>query len=267
MPAVYAVTGATGVASIGNATVADGGSDVTTGLAWGRYGGTPGATIGITDRISGANLGTLDVSKQSMHFITSGVQSGPVALPVSGTATYTLIGNTNPTDNLGNVGTLGSATVKANFSAQTVTTAVELSVAGSTWAAGAKNIPIVGRCVRGQEKQPRHRRARRYQEWIVVQHLGQNHRRIFRIHWQWRRADVHAEPGRTFERGRHDGVGSCRLQALRRALRLVPARTSRSETRADCAHRREMTSTSSPAMRSSRSPACTCRLRAPRRRS
>lgn len=143
IPAVYAVTGATGVASIGSATVADVGSDAATGLSWGRYGGTPGATIGITDRISGANLGTLDVSKQSMHFITSGVQSGPVVLPVNGTASYTLIGNTNPTDNLGNVGTLGSATVKANFSAQTVTTAVQLSVAGSTWAAGAKNVPIV----------------------------------------------------------------------------------------------------------------------------
>lgn len=143
VPAVYAVTGATGVASIGNATVADSGYDATTGLVWGRYGGTAGATVGITDRISGASLGTLDVSQQSLHFITSGVQSGPVALPISGTGTYTLIGNTNPTDNLGNVGRLGDVKLTANFTAQTVDTAINLSIANSTWAAKAIGVPIV----------------------------------------------------------------------------------------------------------------------------
>ena len=45
-----------------------------------------------------------------------------IALPTSGTATYNLVGNTSPTDNLGNVGILGTANLSADFTAQTVAT-------------------------------------------------------------------------------------------------------------------------------------------------
>lgn len=139
---VYAVPGATGATTIGTAALTNNGMNADTGIVWGRYGGTAGATIGINDRISGASLGTLDVSKQSMHFIASGLQSQALALPVSGTANYTLVGNTNPTDNLGNVGTLGSATLTANFTAKTVDAAVNLTVAGNAWAAKATSLAI-----------------------------------------------------------------------------------------------------------------------------
>jgi hypothetical protein len=145
LPVIYAVTGATGAASVGNAPLVQSGRDAATGLFWGRYGGTgaPGTqTIGVTDRITGASLGTIDVSQQGAHFIMTSGQAGPTVLPISGTANYTLVGNTNPTDNLGNVGALGSATLSANFTAKTVTTAVNLSIAGSTWNASASAMPI-----------------------------------------------------------------------------------------------------------------------------
>ncbi len=39
----------------------------------------------------------------------------PPTLPQSGTATYTLVGYTDPTDTLGNTGVLGAASLSADF--------------------------------------------------------------------------------------------------------------------------------------------------------
>lgn len=119
----------------------DSGRDPVTGIAWGRY---AGGAIAITDRISGSPAGTLNVTSQSFHLITVPVQSGPTVLPTSGTANYTLVGNTNPTDNLGHVGTLGSASLSADFTNQKVSAAVSATVLGNTWAASASNMPILG---------------------------------------------------------------------------------------------------------------------------
>ena len=54
-------------------------------------------------------------------------------LPITGTATYTLVGNTNPTDGNGNVGVLGSASLAANFTQQTVSSIVNLAINESVW--------------------------------------------------------------------------------------------------------------------------------------
>ncbi len=72
----------------------------------------------------------------------SGVQNGPVALPLTGLATYDLIGSTSPTDSLGNVGTLNSASLAANFSVRTVDLGVNLTIAGQNIVGSALSVPI-----------------------------------------------------------------------------------------------------------------------------
>jgi hypothetical protein len=51
-------------------------------------------------------------------------------------ATYTMIGGTRPVDNYGNIGTLNSASLTANFGTQSVSGNLSVSVAANTYAAG-----------------------------------------------------------------------------------------------------------------------------------
>jgi hypothetical protein len=83
----------------------------------------------------------------SMHWIAEPVATAATTLPTTGTYTYTHVGGTAPTDNLGNVGTLNSATLTANFTAQTVNLGVNATVAGSTLNAVGTNVPIIQKTV------------------------------------------------------------------------------------------------------------------------
>lgn len=97
-----------------------------TGLNWGRWSGGSA-----TETSVGCPAGcALDLTSESLHWIYS--TNAPV-LPQGGTYNYQLIGNTNPTDQNGNVGTLNSATFRADFLNQTVDSSVNLSVGGQTW--------------------------------------------------------------------------------------------------------------------------------------
>jgi hypothetical protein len=118
--------------AVGSANVVDAGFDPSTGLVWGRWSGGNASVAG--QNVSLANA--------SLHYIYSPVQSGPVTLPLTGTASYEVVGSTRPTDLQGNVGTLNSATLNANFSARTVDTSVNLTVANQTWNASANGVPI-----------------------------------------------------------------------------------------------------------------------------
>ena len=153
IPAVYAVAGASGAASIGSATLLESGYDLATGIRWGRYGN---GTIGVNDRVSGTSLGTLDVSQQNSHFIMTSSQSGPTVLPLTGTFNYAFVGGTSPTDSKGNVGaplTAANASLTANFSTQKVDAALNnLVVGGNTWSASATGIPIVGNIFQAEKK-------------------------------------------------------------------------------------------------------------------
>lgn len=153
IPVVYAVSGASGPASIGTATLLESGYDLSTGIRWGRYGN---GTIGVNDRISGTSLGTLDLTQQNTHFIMTGTQSGPTVLPITGTFNYAFVGGTSPTDSNGNVGaalTAANASLTANFSTQKVDAALSnLVVGGNTWGASATGIPIVGNVFQAEKK-------------------------------------------------------------------------------------------------------------------
>jgi hypothetical protein len=128
------------VYTIANATAVptDHGSDPVSGINWGRW---AGGTMNSTDRLTG--LTGVRTQAGSAHWITEPVSTSAVTLPTSGTYTYTLAGGTNPTDELGNVGTLNSATLVANFSTQTVNAGVNTTVNGATLNATATNAPII----------------------------------------------------------------------------------------------------------------------------
>ena len=118
--------------NIGSAQVVESGFDPETGMVWGRWAGG-------TAQVNGQPL---NLNSNSLHYIFAGTQSGPVALPLTGTATYDVIGSTSPTDFNGHTGHFNTATLNANFSARTVDASVNFSMNGQTWNGAANGMPI-----------------------------------------------------------------------------------------------------------------------------
>jgi hypothetical protein len=131
-----ATLGAHSTYSLGTAQIVESGFDAETGMVWGRWGG---GTATVT---RGASTEQLFLNDRSLHYIFAGTQSGPVALPLTGTAVYDVIGSTHPTDFNGHVGTLNTATLNANFTNRTVDAAVNIAIAGQTWNGAAQGMPI-----------------------------------------------------------------------------------------------------------------------------
>lgn len=136
---------------IGSAVNQDVGSLTINGttVSWGRW---EGGAIDIYSRDGSAKLGTIDNTGRSLHWIASPVMTSDstfTSLPLTGTATYTYAGGTRPTDMLGNVGTLNSATLSADFSNARVNAGVNVSfntaTNNATWNMTANNIPLRGR--------------------------------------------------------------------------------------------------------------------------
>ncbi len=125
-------------------TLTDHGTDPVSGISWGRW---AGGTINATDRQTGVL--TPVTLTGSLHWIAEPVATAATTLPTTGTYTYTHVGGTFPTDNLGNVGTSpATATLSANFTAQTVNLGVSAStVAGTTLSATGANVPIIQKTV------------------------------------------------------------------------------------------------------------------------
>jgi hypothetical protein len=128
-----------------SATNADHGTDAVSGISWGCW---SGGTFTVTDRKTGAapTVVTQTLSN-SLHWIAEPVATTAVTLPTTGTYIYTNAGGTSPTDNLGNVGILNSATLSANFTAQTVNVGVNATVAGATLNAAGNSVPIIQQTV------------------------------------------------------------------------------------------------------------------------
>jgi len=116
-------------------TVTDVGTDSVSGISWGRW-----ASSGISNAtLSGSGTG---FNPPGLHYITGPVTSQPVQLPVSATYNYTLAGNTTPTNQAGNTGTLNSASLTANFTSMTVDLGINATVGATTLAATATGMPI-----------------------------------------------------------------------------------------------------------------------------
>lgn len=114
---------------IDGAVVTDTGGDISSGLYWGQWASNDTAT-------STVNNTTTTLNPSSLHWIIGPQQNAEeVSLPISGTASYALIGNTNPTDNNGNVGVLGNANLTADFTNLSVESDLNLSINGDVWSA------------------------------------------------------------------------------------------------------------------------------------
>lgn len=108
--------------------LAETGSDAATGLRWGRWVNT--AFDGQT-----SPDGVVQLHYLLGNSVVAATAGDLPQLPVTGSASYQLIGATSPTDANGAVGTLGGATLSANFSTQTLNHSVSLGINGNTIAA------------------------------------------------------------------------------------------------------------------------------------
>ncbi|NNF17752.1 MAG: hypothetical protein HKN70_13490 [Gammaproteobacteria bacterium] len=108
-----------------------------TGLNWGRW---SDGNVAVT---SGDSATSAPVDG-SVHYVAGADGSASPMVPTTGTAQFELIGNTDPTDNRGNTGTLGSADLSADFTSQTVDADVNLSFAetNEVWNASAQDVDI-----------------------------------------------------------------------------------------------------------------------------
>jgi hypothetical protein len=122
--------------TIGTAQAVDFGIDLETGMIWGRWAGGTATVTGP------GGTEQMNLASRSLHYIFAGTQSGPVALPLTGTATYEVIGSTRPTDAAGHVGALNSASLNANFTNRTVDASVNIAINGQTWNGAANGMPI-----------------------------------------------------------------------------------------------------------------------------
>ncbi len=125
--------------SVGSAEIFDRGEDATSNIRWGRW---SNGSISVMD--DSGNSTNLDLGNSSLHWVTGSVGQPTPVLPTTGSASFTLVGNTNPTDNAGNVGTLGSANLSADFDRQTVDADVSLSMDANNeiWNASATDVAI-----------------------------------------------------------------------------------------------------------------------------
>jgi hypothetical protein len=119
---------ASGSLGIGVASNTNTGVHAATGIRWGRW--EAGAIDVMTPPAASESS---DLTNQSLHWIAGNELGSTPMLPQTGSATYTLVGNTNPTDTLGNVGTIGTAVFAADFTNRSVTTDMTLQLGGFEW--------------------------------------------------------------------------------------------------------------------------------------
>jgi hypothetical protein len=122
-------TAVTQAYNIGTAQNLNAGVDASNALKWGRW-----AQGTATRQASGTTTTTpVDLASRSLHWLV-----GPVNAPaqvITGTANYVLAGNTDPTNNQGQVGILGTASLAADFTNGTVSSNVQLGIANQVWKA------------------------------------------------------------------------------------------------------------------------------------
>lgn len=118
VPAVY---------ELSNGQVMDAGFAPDVNLRWGRWAGES-----MTLRTAEGDT-VIALDQAQLHLIQSAVRDGDVVTPTTGSQTYVLIGNTDPTHSNGAVGLLGSATFAADFDNQSVSSTLNLSVDEAVW--------------------------------------------------------------------------------------------------------------------------------------
>jgi hypothetical protein len=122
--------------AIGAAVNRNVGFDPNSSIKWGRWGN--GIATQSTNDAAPTNL---ELDNQSLHWVVVSQDEVVPTQVITGSASYTLVGNTDPTDNLGNVGVLGSANFSADFTNSTVESSLQLGINEQNWtASGSGNI-------------------------------------------------------------------------------------------------------------------------------
>jgi hypothetical protein len=93
-------------------------------LRWGRWSG--GSAL--VTAAAGSTSYSVDLSQRSLHWIEGADTSAPPVIPTFGSATYALMGATNPTDRAGHTGVLHNASLNADFTHQTIGASLDLTV-------------------------------------------------------------------------------------------------------------------------------------------
>jgi len=139
--ALGTTTGGAQSGDISGSTAVNTGTDPVSGIRWGRW---SGGSITYTSLATNISTSPQTMPAGGLHWILLPASSGPNYLPVSGTYTYVLAGGTSPTDQSGNVGTLKSESLTANFSAMTVNVAASVSMPADniTLNGSATGVPI-----------------------------------------------------------------------------------------------------------------------------
>jgi hypothetical protein len=126
-------------------------------MRWGRWADNSAAYTGL----STGQTGTINLKTSSLHWIETADLAGPPVMPTTGTASYTLLGSTSPTDHAGNVGVLNAATFDADFTNQLVSTSLDLTINNQNWV--ASGVGAIG----GQSGLPAHQFAGVYDQGII----------------------------------------------------------------------------------------------------
>lgn len=119
---------ATVIYDVGSASITNTGFDPTGSLRWGRW------TAGTGTLDSDTTTSDIDLTESSLHWVIAPLSTNPDRV-ITGSAEYLLVGNTDPTDDLGNRGVLGSASLFADFTNSIVESDVQLGIAGEVWTA------------------------------------------------------------------------------------------------------------------------------------
>lgn len=119
--------------TIGSATIVNVGGDNDSGLNWGRWAAGSDQQGAMQVTINGM---TQDESllDSSLHWVVGDGLTAQQAQSLSGTANYSLVGNTEPTDDQANVGPASAVTgsLAADFDNNIVTHQLGLSITGNT---------------------------------------------------------------------------------------------------------------------------------------
>ena len=113
---------------VGSAANTNTGFDPTGSLRWGRW------AAGTATLNTDTTTSDIDLTESSLHWVLAPMNTNPDRV-ITGSAEYALVGNTDPTDDFGNRGVLGSASLYADFTNSTVESDIQLGIAEQVWTA------------------------------------------------------------------------------------------------------------------------------------
>ncbi|RZO85958.1 MAG: hypothetical protein EVA65_03215 [Oceanococcus sp.] len=118
------------VVQLDHGQIVNRGADPQTGLTWGRW---SGEAVSVTNAAGEST--SLSTEQLNLHMVQSDSSNGSIAVPITGSREFTLVGNTDPTSSTGATGFLGHAALSANFDTQRVASSLSLSVDQQNWQA------------------------------------------------------------------------------------------------------------------------------------